>query len=201
MQILVTKTLDIKKEKIPTKHWRIQAQVLHIKDYKLIWINCYFPTDPQTLNYDDQELLTVLDEIESILDNSSFDDCIIGGDFNYDLKRNSGFASIVKEFSTRIGIKSVWEKFPVDFTHLHTDLKSTSTLDHFFMNEKLLDQVLDAGPVHLGDNLSRHSPIMLKLLLPAISEKPRQQSSALPRVPAWYKATQEETDLYCHVLH
>ena len=64
---LVKKTLDIKKEKVPTKHWRIQAQVLHIKDYRLMWINCYFPTDPQTLNYDDQELLTVLDELKVFL--------------------------------------------------------------------------------------------------------------------------------------
>ena len=136
---LVSKNLDIKKEKIPTKHWRLQAQVLHISDYRLIWINCYFPTDPQTLQFDDQELVSVLDELENILDNNVFEDCIIGGDLNYDMKRNTGFASAVKDFATRIGVKSVWEKFPVDFTHLHTDMKSTSTLDHFFLNQNLLD--------------------------------------------------------------
>ena len=159
---IVAKDLDIKKEKIPTKHWRIQAQILHFGDYKLIWINCYFPTDPQTLQYDDQELVAVLDELEHVLDHNAFDDCVIGGDFNYDINRNSGFASVVKDFTNRIGVQSVWEKFPVDFTHLHTDMKSMSTLDHFFLNQRLLDQVVDAGPVHLGDNLSRHSPIMLQ---------------------------------------
>ena len=126
---LCSRTLDIKKEKITTKHWGIQAQLLHVSDYKLIWINCYFPTDPQTLNYDDQELVAVLNEIEKVLDNNVFDDCIIGGDFNYDTRRNTGFVSHVKDFATRVGVKSVWEKFPVDFTHLHTDLKSTSILD------------------------------------------------------------------------
>ena len=77
--------------------------------------------------------------IENILDNNDFEDCIIGGDFNYDMKRNTGFAATVKDFATRIGVRSVWEKFPVDFTHLHTDMKSTSTLDHFFLNQNLLD--------------------------------------------------------------
>ena len=198
---LCSRTLDIKKEKIPTKHWRIQAQILHISEYKLIWINCYFPTDPQTLNYDDQELVAVLNEIEKLLDNNTFDDCIIGGDFNYDTRRNTGFVSHVKDFATRVGVKSVWEKFPVDFTHLHTDMKSTSILDHFFLNQRLLDLVVDAGPVHLGDNLSRHSPIMLKLLLPAVLEKPQQPSVTKPRAPAWYKADQEQRDQYCSLLH
>ena len=90
---LSTKSLEMKKEKIAMKSWRLQAQVLHINSYKLIWINCYFPTDPQTVQYDGQELLTVLDELEHLLDNNTFDDCIIGGDLNFDSKRTTGFAS------------------------------------------------------------------------------------------------------------
>ena len=98
------------------------------------WINCYFPTDPQTLQFDDQELLTVLEELENVLDNNIYDDCILGGDLNYDSSRNSGFAAKVRNFTSRVGLKSVWEKFPIDFTHIHTDMKSTSVLDHFFLN-------------------------------------------------------------------
>ena len=101
---------EMKKVKIATKSWRLQAQVLHINSYKLIWINCYFPTDPQTVQYDDQELLTVLDELENLLDNNTFDDCILGGDLNFDSKRTTGFASSVRNCMTRIGLKSVWEK-------------------------------------------------------------------------------------------
>ena len=63
---LSCKQNDIKKERISTKNWRIQAQILHINDYKIIWINCYFPTDPKTLQFNDEELSTVLDEIEQI---------------------------------------------------------------------------------------------------------------------------------------
>ena len=95
---LSNKSLDIKKERISTKSWRIQAQILHLDDYKIIWLNCYFPTDPQTLQYNDEELTVVLEEIENILDNNVFDDCIVGGDFNFDKVRTSGFANRVKEF-------------------------------------------------------------------------------------------------------
>ena len=67
-----SKYLKIKKERIKTKSWRIQAQVLHIKEYKILWFNCYMPTDPQTILYDEVELLPILDEIENILDNNSW---------------------------------------------------------------------------------------------------------------------------------
>ena len=92
-----------------------------------------------------------------------FDDCIIGGDFNVDRRRASAFVAAVSEFFDRVGLSSVWEKFPIDFTHLHTDSRSTSILDNYFMNKGLLEHVLDAGSVHLGDNRTRHSPIMMKI--------------------------------------
>ena len=197
---LASKELDVKKEKISSKSWRIQAEVLHMNTYKLIWFNCYFPTDPQTLQYDDSELVQVLNEIENILDNNEFDDCLIGGDLNFDPSRISGFANTVRNFMSRLGISSVWETFPVDFTHLHTDSKSTSVLDHFLVNQRLLDLVEDAGPVHLGDNLSRHSPIMMRLRLPAIQARAPQPAIPRTRKPAWYKATQEDKDHYTSVL-
>ena len=168
--------------------------------YRIIWFNCYFPTDPQTVQYDDGELKEVLNEIENILDNNDFDDCVIGGDLNYDSTRISGFARIVRDFMARLGISSVWEKFPADFTHLHTDNKSTSVLDHFLVNQRLLDLVEDGGPVHLGDNLSRHSPVMMRLKLPAIPARATQPEVPRRQKPAWYKATQEDKDNYTTVL-
>ena len=192
---LVDKKLNIKKEKITSKSWRIQAQVLHIHDYKLVWLNCYFPTDPQTLQYDDSELLGVLGEIEYILDNNEFDDCLIGGDLNFDSSRRS-----VREFLTRLGLYSVWDKFPVDFMHLHTDFKSSSVIDHFLVNQRLLENIEDAGPVHLGDNLSRHSPIMIRLALPAIQARPPRPAAPKTRRPAWYKSTEEQRAKYTSML-
>ena len=129
----------------------MQAQILHVGDYRIVWFNSYLPTDPQTVQYDDAELLTVLTEIENILDTNSFDDCILGGDFNYDKRRATGFVGTLSRFLERVGLVSVWDKFPIDYTHIHTDLKSTAVLDNFFVSQKLLDMVIDAGPIHLGD--------------------------------------------------
>ena len=74
------------------------------------------PTDPQTVLYDETDLLPILMEIESILDNNSFDDYILAGDLNLDQRRGSGYVACLSDFLLRIGLKSVWERFPIDFT-------------------------------------------------------------------------------------
>ena len=198
---LSCKKLVVKKERLVPKYWRIQSQILHFEAYKLMWINCYFPTDPQTVQINDQDLAEAQDEIENILDNNVYDDCIVGGDFNFDNRRTSGFANSMRDFFSRLGIYSVWEKFSVDFTHLHTDSKSSSVLDHFFVNKRLLEQVEDAGPLHLGDNLSRHSPIMMKVKLPKVAHnKCAEPEIQIPRRPAWYKASESDIELYTQHL-
>ena len=195
---LSNKGLDIRKERLATNNWRLQAQILHINDYRIIWFNCYFPTDPQTIQFEDEELSTVLENIENLLDTNSYDDCILGGDFNFDARRTSGFATVMKAFISRIGIVSIWDKYQVDYTHTHTDQRSHSVLDHFFVNQELLDKIVDAGPVHLGDNLSRHSTIMMKMELDqrVISSRNKQGSKIMQRRPAWYKASKEEKNAY-----
>ena len=161
----------------------------------------YFPTDPQTLTADTTELVTTLKTIESIMDNNTFSDILIQGDLNWDQSRNSGHSLLMKEFTERIGVRSVWERFPVSFTHIHTDVKSTSVLDHFLCNEGLLDFVTDAGVLHLGDNLSRHSPIMLKLSVGDIPSRVPGVSLPQPQRPAWYKATPDNIEEYTLVLN
>ena len=52
---LSRKCLDIRKEQIPTKSFRLQSQILHFGTYKLLWINAFFPTDQRTINYDDTD--------------------------------------------------------------------------------------------------------------------------------------------------
>ena len=63
---LSVKTANVKKTRIVTQSWRIQAQVLDFPTTKLLWINTYLPTDPLTIDFDESELLGVLSEIESI---------------------------------------------------------------------------------------------------------------------------------------
>ena len=144
--------------------------------------------------------MTVLGEIENILDNEEFDDCIWQGDLNWHRGRNTGFAATMERFVTRLGLISTWQEFPCDFTHIHTDLKSVSTLDHFLVNERLLPFIKSSGPIHLGDNLSRHSPVFLKLEVKDIP-KMAPVNLSRPKRPIWYKARQVQLDQYTNDLN
>ena len=192
---LSLKNINIRKDRVMTKSWRIQAQVLNLPTSRLLWINTYLPTDPRTINFDDGELLDVLNEVESIMDETNFDDIVWNGDLNWDMDRNTGFSILMNNFVERLGLVSLWRHHHADHTHVHTDNVSTATLDHFLVNERLLPLVDHCHVLHREDNLSRHSPILLSLNVGAIPSK-QKESSWLPRKPAWYKASLVDIDNY-----
>ena len=51
---LTTKRLKIKCDRIKTKNFRIQAQVMHFPTTRILWLNAYLPNDPMTVNFDDR---------------------------------------------------------------------------------------------------------------------------------------------------
>ena len=148
---LSLKAIEVKKDRVVTKSWRIQAQVLNFPTSRILWINTYLPTDPQTVNFDESELIDVLNEVENIMDETHFNN----GDLNWDMGRRSGFSAVMANFVQKVGLVSLWHHHPVDFTHVHTDDVSTSILDHFMVNERLIPLVEECVALHRGDNLSR----------------------------------------------
>ena len=135
---LSTKLLHIKKNRIATKSYRIQAQVLILPATNLLYLNAYMPCDPGTREYNDQELTEVLSEIQTIMNTADYDDVIFSADMNWHKGRNTGFADMVERFVETSGLVSVWDHFECDFTHMHVDLKSVSTIDHFLVNRSCL---------------------------------------------------------------
>ena len=192
---LSRKNLAIRKDRIITQSPRIQAQILNFEQSKMLWLNSYLPNDPLTHEFDETNLQAVLTEIEHILDSTEYDDVLWCGDLNWDMSRQSGFSVTMHRFLTRLGLSSLWESHSIDYTHVHTDGRSFTTLDHFICNERLIPLVTDCGPLHLGDNLSRHSPIMVRLDLGALPTRPKP-STFRPRRPAWYKATEAQVTRY-----
>jgi hypothetical protein len=57
---LSSKQLNIQRKRLQTKNYRIQAQTLHFPNTRILWSNVYLPTDPQTQNYNVEELLIVI---------------------------------------------------------------------------------------------------------------------------------------------
>ena len=56
---------NVRKQRIGTSSWRLQAQILHFGEYKPLNIDAYFPTGHQTINYDETELLEVMTKIKN----------------------------------------------------------------------------------------------------------------------------------------
>ena len=133
-------------------------------------------------------------------DSNEFDDILWGADMNWHRGRNTQHSDTVDRFIKKLGLMSMWKKYDCDFTHIHTDNKSISTIDHWMCNERLSNHIIECLPIHPGDNLSRHSPIMLKLRANNIP-KSTPSNIALPRRPAWYKVGQRQIDLFTKTLH
>ena len=87
-----SKHLDIIKDRVKTTSFRIQAQVLNFPTSRILWINAYFPTDPQPLAFDDSELMEVLGELAKMIENTDYTYIVWNGDINWDPRRNSGFS-------------------------------------------------------------------------------------------------------------
>ena len=146
--------------------------------------------------FDATALNEVLDEVETILNTVTCTDVVWAGDLNWDSGRKSKFSKIMKEFVEKTGLVSLWDNHPIDFTHIHTDNKSISTVDHFLISPSLVPCISSCGVVHRGDNLSRHSPIWLSLSLDTPLPMKKKFSRKTPKKPSWPKSSEDDISSY-----
>ena len=175
---------------------RLQAQLLTFPSFKLLWINGYIPCDPQLQDFDDTELVATLTEVELLV--TAHTDCEIvwAADMNWDVSRDNHHTRTVSTALDRLGLTSVWKGRNIDFTHTHTDGATRSTIDHFLVSKGLLGLVEDCGPVHRGDNLSRHAPVFMSLKLGDLQTPEKRPHTVPRRMPAWDRAKLEELEDY-----
>ena len=199
---LSSKKSGQKRSRIIFKSKRLMGQIITFSKCKILWINTYLPCDPQSQGgYDDSELLETLSEVINAVTANPGMEILWAGDFNYEITRDNQFTRAMASCLQQLGLVSIWQQNNIDFTHIHTDGISKSTIDHFMVTPALVPLIKDSGPVHRGDNLSRHSPIFVTLNLSNIQS---QTSSCQPppqRNPAWDKASSEELDNYTTTLH
>jgi exonuclease III len=193
---LAEKGLAVARARVTSNSPRVQAQVLTFTSFKVLWMNAYLPCYPQLQHYDDTELIQTLSEVERIVAEFSECEVVWAADMNYDTRRDNHFTRTVRPVLQRMGLVSLWEGRNVDHTHVHTDGVSTSIIDHFLVSRPLLALVEDCGPVHRGDNLSRHSPILFSLRLGELPRRPVAVQLPPRRMPAWDSATVEEKAAY-----
>ena len=171
---------------VKTVSFRIQATKFDLPSGSLLVVNTYFPCDPRVNNFNEEELLSVLLEIKSLMNNHNCNYNLILGDFNSHFSRHSTFTNIVHDFFDGNNIKIFWENpddtkghliQKIDFTFQFSNDQETfpSIIDHFAGNQNVYNAAKEAGVLHSGDNPSNHSPIYLKVKLGEIdfaTEKP-----------------------------
>ena len=144
---------------------RIQATFFNFPNSSTLIINVYFPCDPRSSSSDLTEVIYLLSEIQSIIDQVGPCNVILIGDLNCDFGRNNRFTETVQEYCCNTNIEVFGGSLqtdciqPVDFTHMSKSGNRTflSTVDHFVGNKRVIDATSDAGVIHSSLNMSNHS--------------------------------------------
>ena len=188
---------------------RVQGIQITIAGKSYVYINCYFPVDPQNANMDTTELLHILQDIKFIMDLCDDDSYfILTGDLNSDFSRNSVFVNLVKTFLTNNDLETIWNKFNCDYTYSFSKFANGlhrtyfSVIDHFCLSSELINSCTEASPLYSPDNLSNHVPIILKLKcnLDNLQDNNFNQNNVLPCKPLWKRATENNINSYADHL-
>ena len=184
---------------------RVQAIHFKNKDTSFVLINVYFPTDPQNNNFCDSELLNVIQDIHYIF--NMYDESvnfILMGDFNCDFLRHNRFVQIVNNFMEGLKLMTIWDKFPCKYTYMHhvpnnDGEYNCSTIDHVMVQEHFIDKCIDGSVLNLGENLSSHQIMYLKIRCDFQKEN-QPENNLNPIInssppPKWDKATDEQISL------
>ena len=192
---LCRRELDIKKKRVSSTNYRVQAQILELPTCRVLWLNTYLPTDPQLQQYDDGDLQEVLEVVKGMMKDEEYDDVVWGSDLNWDPTRNSQFSRALAAFVQETELEPLWNHHPVPYTHVHTDGRSRSILDHFLVSPRLIPLVESCGIVERGDNRSSYCPVWLKLKLGSLPVR-ITGPKWIPRRPAWSKASSDQKNDY-----
>ena len=190
--------------------FRLQATKFSLPSSSLLVLNTYFPCDPRNENFDETEVISLLEEINQVSMKSSCSKIILLGDLNCHFQRNNRFTNLVRNYlEDEMGLTIMWEhprEDPpsliqhVDYTHLSLvrNVPAYSTIDHFAVSPQVYQDVSEAGVIHCGGNPSNHSPIYLKLSVGDLDlelESPQAESKI-----SWDRATEDARLHYQHQL-
>ena len=88
---------------------RLQATKFDFPSGSLLILNTYFPCDPRTINFNEDELLKLLAEIKMVMNSQACFFNLVLGDLNSHFSRQTRFTTIIKEFFNDINFFIFWE--------------------------------------------------------------------------------------------
>ena len=149
---------------ISTQSKRLCAIHLQHKIFDIIIICLYMPCD--TINTAADEVADcfteILSVISSIRESLCIHNCIICGDFNTDLSRQtSSHTRSLKRFIEEEGLSLCHDPI-IDFTFESKINGSRSCIDHIIVSLNMSESVSEYKVIHRGNNPSDHSMVMAK---------------------------------------
>ena len=190
---------------IKSDNFRVQAFKIRFPEAELLLFNLYFMVDPQNNNFNDNQLLQLLAEIDRIISLSDCRNILMAGDLNCDFSRNTHFVNHVRRFIEEKGLSVFWNNpdndqahsiANVPFTYSNTvnNITHSSIIDHFIGNRRLFNAVQEANVLNSVDNHSNHLPIYCKFIVNQLNLNTEER--VFTAKPSWDKATPEQRELY-----
>ena len=133
--------------------------------------------------------------MRSIVNRADFNYLYIVGDFNCDFMRNTVHVGLIREFIQENNMDSLWSEYPVDYTHMYDNqngISSTHILDHILALTRAKEQVIDAGVLHLVENMSDHEPIYAIIRTDHITDNESYGDLFNRTKPRWKDATTDQ---------
>ena len=116
------KTLTKYVSKVKSDNFRVQATKFSLPSGGILVINAYFPCDPRTDNFDDTELITLLADMKSLINQSQCTNVLLAADLNCHFERHSRFTNLVRGELENFQLTILWQNpdhriQTVDYTH------------------------------------------------------------------------------------
>ena len=158
---------------------------------------------------DDSELVALLVDIRSLIEQSQSQNVLLAGDLNCHFERYTRFTTIIKDSLSEQSLSLVWQHPDSDpnhtiqavdytFCNVTNRVASYSTIDHFVTSPRIFKAITEAGVIHSGENQSNHSAIFIKFKVGALDltlEESKAQSRA-----SWEKANSEAKENFKSTL-
>ena len=138
----------------------------------LLLINNYMPCEDGSI-----EALNILNEVianaSNIIEESSANLCLFGGDLNVNLNCQTAHALVIKDFLNSYNLNYVASTHPsmnIEYTFLNEKLNRHSTIDFLCLSNSLLNFVNKYNVLNDATNFSDHLPLSVNFTLPIQSE-------------------------------
>jgi len=135
--------------------------------YKLLIIVVYFPCK-QTNNYENV-LLDCIGFLDSCIASNEADAVIIMGDMNFECSQDNLGFSVFKDFADEVNLSCCdcfWGSKNIPYTYLQESTSKSSFIDHMFLNNSLVNNIVKFYVHDSGVNFSDHLPVVCELALP-----------------------------------